>query len=368
MLITTIRPEQAKLKVVESDGTPFGFIEGYASVFGNTDLGGDIVEKGAFKKTLKERLPTGAIKLVDSHKIYVGTAAVIGVVDEAHEDDYGLWFKGRLSSVQNAQDVRTKVREKILDALSFGYDIIKDQVDNATGVRYLKELKLYEVSVVIWGMNPKAAISLVKGYVPVPNWPVAESVEFSAEKAIARIREWVNPAPIDEWQDEHWARFRKCFLYLEGEDYTNQEAYRLPFVEIINGAPAITLGSVKHVEDSLASEDSKLASEVEAKVKTLRQQVPLPAIEPPAVQVSVGDVVKAFRATASSLAASRLIRDIQASTKSHTPPEYVGMSAEAENCQGCSYYKNFGDVTGLCTGYQYIVNYKGYCSSWNAVA
>lgn len=162
-----IGPEQAKLKVLDSEhSAQYGGLEGYASVFNNVDLGGDIVMPGAFTKTLKERLKKGMIKLYDSHLVHMGTKPIIGLVEDAREDDYGLWFRARFSAVQDAQDVRTKVREGILNALSFGYEVIKEQFDDVRKINLLKELRLYEISVVPWGMNPKAAIEDVKGISP----------------------------------------------------------------------------------------------------------------------------------------------------------------------------------------------------------
>jgi hypothetical protein len=162
--IKELAPEQSKIKVIVDDDedAQSGVIEGYASVFDNVDSVNEIVVKGAFTKTLKERLKKGMIKLFDSHKVYDGTQAVIGIVEDAKEDDYGLWFRARFSSVGRAQDIRTKVKEGILTALSFGYDVLKDQVDEVKKVRYLKELRLHEISIVAWGANPKAAIDAVK--------------------------------------------------------------------------------------------------------------------------------------------------------------------------------------------------------------
>lgn len=164
MLFRDLLPEQAKLRILETeaDQTAAGTLEGYASVFGNVDSGGEVVVKGAFAKTLKERLKKGAVKLYDSHLLGQGTDAVIGVVEDAEEDDYGLKFRARFSATTRAQTVRQKIKEGVLNALSFGYDVVKDQWDEAKKVRYLKELRLFEVSVVPWGMNPKALIEAVK--------------------------------------------------------------------------------------------------------------------------------------------------------------------------------------------------------------
>lgn len=160
----TLDADFTKINVVQeaSDGFPAGYVEGYASVFNNVDLVGDIVTPGAFAKTLRERLKKKMILLYDSHMVYEGTDSVIGVVADAKEDEYGLWFKAMFSSVQRAQDVRTKIREGILSAVSFGYDVLKADPGPQEGTQLLKELRLHEVSIVPWGANPKAQVEGVK--------------------------------------------------------------------------------------------------------------------------------------------------------------------------------------------------------------
>lgn len=52
---------------VDATDVKSGLIRGYASTFGNIDLGDDIVEQGAFKKTLKEtggKWPILALSLI----------------------------------------------------------------------------------------------------------------------------------------------------------------------------------------------------------------------------------------------------------------------------------------------------------------
>ena len=151
----------ADLKVLaKSADYPDGALEGYGSTFGNVDLGGDVVMPGAFTKTLKDNLRTGSIKLIDGHNTYTGTQGVIGVVTEAREDTRGLWFKAKFSGTTLAQEVRQKVREGILNSLSIGYGTIRENLKDTH--RELLELKLWEISVVAWGMNPEAGITGAK--------------------------------------------------------------------------------------------------------------------------------------------------------------------------------------------------------------
>ena len=155
-----VKPKNLDLKVIEEDdGT--GYVEGYASVFGNVDSMGEVVEQGAFKRTIDNNLSAGKIKFVDFHNSFRSSEEILGVVEEAEEDEHGLKFSARLSSTQRAQDVRTKIKEGILDALSIGYDVVRDTIED--NIRYLNELKLFEVSIVSWGANSLAGVTNVKG-------------------------------------------------------------------------------------------------------------------------------------------------------------------------------------------------------------
>ena len=158
------KPNKTEFKIIEeNDGT--GYVEGYASVFGVVDSYDEVVEKGAFSKTIKERVPASRVKFVDFHNSFRDSDSILGVIVEAEEDEYGLWFKARLSAVQRAQDVRTKIKEGILDALSIGYSVINDRIETVDEKqrRYLTEVKLYEISIVSFGACEPAVVLGVKG-------------------------------------------------------------------------------------------------------------------------------------------------------------------------------------------------------------
>jgi len=167
MEVKTLKPKQAQMKVVEEEDGP-GYVEGYGAVFNNIDLGGDRIIPGAFKKTIAEKLPLKRIKFVDNHNGYWGSSEdIIGVVEGAKEDEFGLWFRAKLSKSQRAQEVREKIKDGILDALSIGYNPVKYSYEKIEGreddIRNLEEIELSEVSVVPWGMNPLATVTGVKG-------------------------------------------------------------------------------------------------------------------------------------------------------------------------------------------------------------
>jgi HK97 family phage prohead protease len=143
----------SEFKTVGDDGT----FSGYASIFGNVDLGGDVVERGAFSRGDMELTKDGAVRIADSHnlRVIIGKAMV-------EQDDTGLKFSGQLIlGLQAARDAHLRMKAGVLDGMSIGYDSLEDEMTTA-GVRKLKRLKLYEISPVTFGMNPLARIESVK--------------------------------------------------------------------------------------------------------------------------------------------------------------------------------------------------------------
>ena len=128
-----------------------GVFSGYGAVFSNIDSGGDVIEPGAFTKTLAEN---NAVKIFALHK---DDGLPIGIPLELREDANGLWLKAKISDTSTGRDVKTLIRDGVLDELSIGYEPVIFEYDGE-GVRHLREVRLHEVSVVTWAMNPEAQI------------------------------------------------------------------------------------------------------------------------------------------------------------------------------------------------------------------
>jgi hypothetical protein len=134
----------------ESDGT---FV-GLASVYGNEDLGGDIVVPGAFQKTLQDR--GGEVPLLWQHNM----REPIGIGKLA-DTPKGLEIQGKLVlSVARAKEAYDLLKNRVIKGLSIGYDTVRDEIKDKK--RLLKELKLWEVSVVTFPMNELANVQSVK--------------------------------------------------------------------------------------------------------------------------------------------------------------------------------------------------------------
>lgn len=147
-------------KITDEDN---GIIEGYASVFGNVDQGLDIVDRGAFKKTLQES--GGKVPILSNHM----WNKQIGWNLKAEEDSKGLFVRGQLDIENNNDAVKhfslTKMALKIgaKAGFSFGYRTIKSEPDSENpSIRRLKELKLLEWSPVTFPMNLEAGATAAK--------------------------------------------------------------------------------------------------------------------------------------------------------------------------------------------------------------
>ncbi len=132
-----------------------GVIEGYASLFGAEDQGGDTVAAGAYKASLAQKArPGGSVKMLWQHD----PLKPIGVWDEIREDKTGLYVKGRiLTDVQAGREALALLEAGAIDGLSIGYRT-KRADKSETGGRRLLEVDLWEVSVVTFPMLPEARV------------------------------------------------------------------------------------------------------------------------------------------------------------------------------------------------------------------
>ncbi|MDO6731023.1 HK97 family phage prohead protease [Marinovum sp. 2_MG-2023] len=137
-------------------------IEGYASLFGAQDQGGDVVQKGAYATSLKRLAAEGRhVRMLWQHD----PTQPIGVWDEVVEDGQGLRVKGRiLDAVAKGREASALLQAGAIDGLSIGYRT-KKAVKTDKGQRLLQELELWEVSLVTFPMLPSARVA-AKGDTP----------------------------------------------------------------------------------------------------------------------------------------------------------------------------------------------------------
>lgn len=129
-------------------------IEGYSAYFNNIDSYGDIIESGAFNKTIQEN--RNRVKVLWQHD----TNMPIGKPIEMYEDSRGLYVKAQISMTDIGKNAMILMRDGVVDEMSIGYDVIKDEYKGRN--RVLKELRLWEFSPVTFAANEKAKITSAK--------------------------------------------------------------------------------------------------------------------------------------------------------------------------------------------------------------
>ncbi len=172
---------RAEAQVQVQDGTK---IEGYASLFGLPDQGGDIVQRGAYGRSLERlRARGGSVKMLWQHD----PAQPIGVWDEIFEDERGLYVKGRLLlEVGRAREAAALIEAGAIDGLSIGYRTIAAEKD-AKGQRLLAELELWEVSLVTFPMLREARVAAKGESLEAETWrDLAQALSSAAAELAGR--------------------------------------------------------------------------------------------------------------------------------------------------------------------------------------
>lgn len=158
--------------------TEEGKFSGYLSTFGNVDYGGDVVDPGAFKKTLRENK---TFPLAWHHQF--GSPDLIIGSFEAREDEKGLFINGEFFNDQDGGLKAYKLVRKFFSkgvkvGLSMGYKAIKDFMEAIEGgvVRHLKEVRLREGSITLFPMDKQAGLTQLKEEAGLPK-PVSNKNE-----------------------------------------------------------------------------------------------------------------------------------------------------------------------------------------------
>lgn len=154
-----------QVKAGPDAGLTEGQFTAYASVFGNKDSYGDVVVPGAFAKTLAAwEAKDAVIPLLFGHRMD-DPDFNIGHLLDAKEDDHGLLVKAQLD-LENPKAAQTYrlLKSGRIDQMSFAYDVVEGAWVKKDGDEFyeLRELALFEVSVVPIGANQETEVLAVK--------------------------------------------------------------------------------------------------------------------------------------------------------------------------------------------------------------
>ncbi|MCA1806624.1 MAG: HK97 family phage prohead protease [Actinobacteria bacterium] len=129
---------------------------GYAAHFGNKDSHGDIINKGAFKRTLQHN--SKRVKTLMHHD----PVMIIGRPETMSEDDKGLYTETKVSDTAYGRDLLTLIEDGVMDEMSIGYITVQEKYDEEARVNFLNEVKLVEYSFVALASNEDARVQGLK--------------------------------------------------------------------------------------------------------------------------------------------------------------------------------------------------------------
>ncbi|MCH2038402.1 MAG: HK97 family phage prohead protease [Rickettsiales bacterium] len=137
-----------------------GVFTGYASVFNVVDNHNDVILKGAFEGSIKNMSQSKTrIKMLWQHD----TKEPVGVFNLIKEDEQGLYVEGKLLlDLVKGREVYALLKSGAIEGLSIGYNPTNFSYDEVTGVRYISDIDLREISLVTFPANEQAKIMSVK--------------------------------------------------------------------------------------------------------------------------------------------------------------------------------------------------------------
>lgn len=212
-------------QIEDGDDQNFTF-KGYASTFGNKDRGNDIVEAGAFTKTLAEAKRSGRpVPVLWQHQM----DSPIGVLTVMKEDQKGLYVEGKLP--KSSDFVRGTVKPQLdvgsVNAMSIGF-LIND-FGFEGDVRKIKEVSLLEVSLVTIPMNAMAEITDIKSAAFEDLSLASRDRDWDFTDVDARLKAWADV------QDEPNEQYKSAFLVFDNSEDDAFKGCKLPIADVING-------------------------------------------------------------------------------------------------------------------------------------
>lgn len=268
-------------------------VTGIASSFGVLDSYGDIVKRGAFRKTLQESVLGGRsrIRHLWQHDITKPPIAKILDIREVGFDDLpealkdiphikgGLQVTREYLRSSRGDEVLEAVVAGALTEMSFGFDPVQTSFKKLTledgtevNARMIEEVILYDISDVNWGANQYTVAS--KSIIPYKNTGYIKSLDTG----------WQEPA-LSDFTDGAWDdltdaekdRIAAHYAYRGGEDHFDSLKFahhvpsRVGVGEVVwNGIKAAMecLHSVRIVEKDIEQVYNHLTSHYEHWNKT----------------------------------------------------------------------------------------------------
>lgn len=135
-------------------------VTGYFASFGNVDSDGDVFDRGCFKKSIQENGPGSKQERI-AYLYQHSPWEPVGYLTELKEDSNGLYFEADVPDTTLGSDVLKMYEAKVLKEHSVGFRTITENLIDS--VNHIKEVRLWEGSVVTWGANSNTPFVGFKG-------------------------------------------------------------------------------------------------------------------------------------------------------------------------------------------------------------
>lgn len=161
-------------------------VGGYLASFGNIDSDRDVIERGAFSKSLNDRGVNSQTARKIAYLYQHDMTKPIGRFTTLVEDEKGLYFEAILDDIQLAQDVKAQYKSGTLNQHSIGFRYVKDKLkyDSESDVFFVKEVDLFEGSVVTMGANENTPFV---GFKSEDVGDIAEALRKETEQVLKHI-------------------------------------------------------------------------------------------------------------------------------------------------------------------------------------
>lgn len=229
----------SEIKEQKIDGTNFGVFSGHMAAFAK-DRQNDIFVPGAFQRSIDRHKAIGRpIRMLSQHN----SEHLVGAfpIEFVREDEEGLFVVGNINlDVQKGRENFSLMKQGVLTDMSIGFSVTnKEDVEFRDGIRFLKQVEIWEGSLVTEPANPAATINEVKSVMPFQDLPLApRDRAWDSKAAMARIRKFTGAteSPTDDYE--------KAFVFCDWKKRDEFSSYKLPIADIVNGKLVVVKDAV----------------------------------------------------------------------------------------------------------------------------
>lgn len=176
---------------IEKADAEQGIVGAFTSIFGNIDYGWDVIVAGAFNRTIQQR--GNKVRVLDNHNSWSTMDAIGKVIRIEEVPREGLPLEvqtqypdatgGLYVEIQFMLDdeisagIFRRIKRGVIDEYSIGFEILQQEYktiptdEGDKGIRFIKEIKLYEISPVIFAMNDATTTVSAKNKGAMPMKP-----------------------------------------------------------------------------------------------------------------------------------------------------------------------------------------------------